>query len=332
MKYSNSNKPLVCMQTNSTCYKETKTMTVKGVLWHSTGANNPNLKRYVQPSFNDVNYSTLISKIGKNTAGNDWNHIPMQAGLNAWIGRLADGSVVTVQTMPWNYRPWGCGSGRKGSCNDGWIQFEIQEDSLTDKSYFDKVYKEACELTAYLCTLYNLDPKGTTIVNGIKVPVILCHSDSYNLGLGTNHSDVYHWFNKFGKSMDDVRNDIYKLVHSTGTFSSGEMYRVRRSWNDIPSQIGAYSNLENAKKTCDNAGSGYYVFNSSGSVIYPIVKRYKIKVTTEELNIRSGPSTSYKIVSSIKDKGVYTIVEESNGWGKLLSGIGWISLKYTEKV
>ena len=46
-KYSSSNPPLVCMQTNSTCYKGTNTMKPLGVLWHSTGANNPTLKRYV---------------------------------------------------------------------------------------------------------------------------------------------------------------------------------------------------------------------------------------------------------------------------------------------
>jgi hypothetical protein len=43
------------------------------------------------------------------------------AGLNAWIGKLANGEVTSVQTMPWEYRPWGCGSGNAGSCNDGWI-------------------------------------------------------------------------------------------------------------------------------------------------------------------------------------------------------------------
>lgn len=46
--------------------------------------------------------------------------------------------------MPWDYRPWGCGSGSKGSCNDGWIQFEICEDSLTDKVYLEQAYEEAC--------------------------------------------------------------------------------------------------------------------------------------------------------------------------------------------
>jgi hypothetical protein len=35
------------MMTNSTCYQQTKTMEVKGILWHSTGCNNPNIKRYV---------------------------------------------------------------------------------------------------------------------------------------------------------------------------------------------------------------------------------------------------------------------------------------------
>lgn len=59
---------------------------------------------------------------------------------------------------------------------------------------------------------------------------------------------------------------------------------------------------------------------------------YLVKVTAKELNIRSGPSTSYKVVGSIKDQGAYTIIEESNGWGKLKSKLGWISLKYTKKI
>lgn len=281
MKYNSSNKPLVCMQTNSTCYKGTRTMTVLGVLWHSTGANNPWLKRYVQPSSNDANYSKLMELLGKNQYGNDWNHIERQAGLNCWIGKLADGTVTTVQTMPWNYRPWGCGSGSKGSCNSGWIQFEICEDSLTDKAYFDKVYKEGVEITAYLCKMYNLNPKGTVTVNGVKVPVILDHQTSYQLGMGGNHGDVQHWFKRYGKTLDDVRNDVAKLLGEDSTTTpptettpsqpstSKILYRVRKSWKDAASQKGAYSVLENAKKCCDQAGSGYYVFDGNGKVVYP---------------------------------------------------------------
>lgn len=214
LKYSATNPPIVCMQTQSTCYKETEEMTVRGILWHSTGANNKSIKRYVQPSDNDPNRDKLIKLIGKNKYNNDWNHVARQAGLNAWIGTLADDTVASVQTMPWTFKPWGCGARYKDgpSCNDGWIQFEICEDSLQDPVYFNKVYKEACELTAYLCKLFKLDPKGTVNYKGVKVPVILCHADSYDLGLGSNHGDIDHWFPKFGKSMKTVRNDVAKLL------------------------------------------------------------------------------------------------------------------------
>ena len=220
-------------------------MTVKGVLWHSTGANNPNLKRYVQPSDNATDKAQWLELLGKNSYGNDWNHTSVQAGLNCWIGKLADGTVTTVQTMPWNYKPWGCGSGSKGSCNNGWIHFEICEDGLTDKAYFDKVYKEACEITAYLCKLYNIDPHGTVDMNGVNVPTILCHADSHKLGLGSSHGDINHWFPKHGKSMETVRKDVAALLSKNvsttpepsikeeiPTTSEKELYRVRLSWDN----------------------------------------------------------------------------------------------------
>lgn len=59
---------------------------------------------------------------------------------------------------------------------------------------------------------------------------------------------------------------------------------------------------------------------------------YRVKITATVLNIRKGPGTNYAVTGQIKDMGVYTIVEESNGWGKLKSGAGWISLAYTKKL
>lgn len=212
MKYNEKNKPLQMFMTQSTCYQKTSRMVIKGVLWHSTGANNPQLSRYCQPDDNSAQKSYFQSLLGTNKYHNDWNHIYHEAGLNAWIGKTAKGEVITLQTMPWDFRPWGCGSGVKGSCNNGFIQFELCEDSLEDKAYFNAIYKEGIELTAYLCKLYGLNPNGYTTVNGVKVPVILCHYDSYKLGLGSNHGDVYKWFKKYGKTMDDVRKDVAKLM------------------------------------------------------------------------------------------------------------------------
>ena len=57
------------------------------------------------------------------------------------------------------------------------------------------------------------------------------------------------------------------------------------------------------------------------------------RVTADALHIRSGPGTNCPIVGTIRDQGVYTIVETADGqgasqWGKLKSGAGWIALDY----
>jgi len=287
MKYTASNKPLVCMQTNSTCYKGTNKMTVKGVLWHSTGANNPTLKRYVQPSDTpDKRDTVTLAQIGKNAYKNDWNHIERQAGLNCWIGKLADGTVTTIQTMPWDYRPWGCGSGSKGSCNSGWIQFEICEDGLTDKTYFNAVYKEACEITAYLCKMFNIDPNGTVNVNGVKVPTILCHQDSYKLGMGSNHSDVNHWFPKHGKSMATARKDVAALLAadksatSTPVSTTGKTYSVVTKINKYATASDAQSK-KNSKGTYE-AGT-YYIYSK-----YPNGYNGMYNISTDKTGASAG--------------------------------------------
>ena len=65
-------------------------------------------------------------------------------------------------------------------------------------------------------------------------------------------------------------------------------------------------------------------------------KEYLVTTTCDVLNIRSGAGTDHKVVGAIREaagkKNKYTIVEEKNGWGRLKSGAGWISLAYTKKV
>lgn len=79
-----------------------------------------------------------------------------------------------------------------------------QEYGLNDRVYFNKVYKEAAELCAYLCKEYGLTEKD-----------IICHSEGYKKGIASNHGDVMHWFPKHGKSMDTFRADVKKLLSDT---------------------------------------------------------------------------------------------------------------------
>lgn len=76
---------------------------------------------------------------------------------------------------------------------------------------------------------------------------------------------------------------------------------------------------------------------SDNTVKEQALKAYTVKVTASALNIRQEAGTNYSVVGCIRDKGIYTIVEEKNGtgaskWGKLKSGAGWISLDYVKRL
>ncbi len=64
---------------------------------------------------------------------------------------------------------------------------------------------------------------------------------------------------------------------------------------------------------------------------------YKVRITATDLRIRQSPSTDSAIVQKAIAPGVYTIVSEATGkgatlWGKLKSGLGWVSLDYCKKI
>jgi hypothetical protein len=188
--------------TKNDCYKSGKKHTVKGIMPHSTGANNPNLRRYVGPD---------DGLLGANPNNNHWNTAKpggIQVCVHAFIGKLKDGSIATYQTLPWDMVGWHSGSGSLGSAknanNNGYIGFEICEDDTNDPVYLDKVYKEAVELCAHLCKQYNLNP----LADG----VLICHSEGHKRGIASNHADVMHWWPKHGKSMDGFRADVAAAI------------------------------------------------------------------------------------------------------------------------
>lgn len=114
----------------------------------------------------------------------------------------------------------------------------------------------------------------------------------YNLGIDHLYTHT-HWLNiRDGKTgsvdyLNTAKNPyktcpLYILPHwsafkakvqsymNSGTSVSTtptttQLYRVRKSWTDAKSQIGAFSSLKNAKKACK---SGYAVFDSSGKQVY----------------------------------------------------------------
>lgn len=257
-----------CMLTKNDCYKKATPMTPKGIVVHSTGANNPYLKRYVQPD---------DGILGKNLYGNSWNRSGLNVCVHGFIGYDKNKNVKCYQTLPFNIACWGVGRGRKGSFNynpTGHIQFEMCEDDLKNETYFNQVMDVASDFCAYLCKLYNL-----------KVDSIVGHHEAYLLGYGSNHSDPENWMKKFGKDMNWFRKLVRQKIE------------------------GHQPDPEPTPTT-----------------------GYLVRITADELNVRAGAGTNYKINTTVKKGEVFTIVEESKGWGRLKSGAGWISLNYTERV
>ena len=58
---------------------------------------------------------------------------------------------------------------------------------------------------------------------------------------------------------------------------------------------------------------------------------YKVKVTHPSLRMRRAPNTQAEVYDLITDQGIYEIVDEVNGWGKLKNDC-WIMLSYTQIV
>ena len=118
--------------------------------------------------------------------------------------------------------------------------------------------------------------------------------------------------------------EFYVLRHTVAPAMLIEMAFVDteadyKKWNDLGVEIIANAIVEGI--------TGQVAF------IKPIPSTigYTVKITADILNVRAGAGINYKINTKVKKNEVYTIVEEKDGWGKLKSGAGWISLKYTFK-
>lgn len=143
-----------------------------------------------------------------------------------------------------------------------------------------RTYNAAVELFAYLCKEYGLNP--------MKDGVILSHAEGSARGIATNHGDLEHLWRGLALpyTMNTFRKAVkLKMEGKTGTVqelakadtdqkantqkpTTKKFYRVRKSWGDAASQLGAFESLELAKKRADQS-KGYKVYDSNGKQVYP---------------------------------------------------------------
>lgn len=265
-----------------------------------------------------------------------------EASCNYGIGMAGDiGLCVEEKNRSW------CSS---SSANDQRaVTIECASDMSEPYTMNSAVYASLINLCTDICRrngkkkLLWLGDKNTTLNYSPKADEMVLTVHRWF----ANKSCPGNWL--YARMGDLAAKVTATLGGNTGTSSggsnmSGVLYRVRKTWPDSKSQLGAYKVLANAKE-CADKHSGYSVFDSQGNAVYPVksaagFQSYKFQVTVADLNIRRGPGTNYAKVGKYTGKGVFTIVAEASGagatkWGLLKSyeknRDGWISLDFGNK-
>lgn len=175
-------------------YQAGRKINPQGCVNHSVGCAQPSVDVF----FNIMN---------KSSAG--W-------GVNALLGDFHKGDGRILVVLPLDARPWGCGSGSKGSWNNTKVQWEVCEpaghtyaggtmiayDVAKNQVYFDRMWKMLVAWNVYLVKKFGYDIDG-----------ISDHAESYRAGYGSNHSDMGQWLPKHGKSMAALRQEVEAILN-----------------------------------------------------------------------------------------------------------------------
>lgn len=236
-----------------------------------------------------------------------WFDLWNKPGVTKCVHAFVDDKGV-YQYLPWDMRGWHAG----GKANDTHIGFEICEpQDLDDKEYFKKAWGNAIELAVFLCKEFNLTEKD-----------ILGHYEAHKKGIASNHADPGHWFPRHGKSMDDFRAEVKKMLEAhdvlyyvqTGAYkdksNADRQYHavkakgfdaiIKKAGDLYKVQVGAFANRDNAEALAEKvkaAGFDVYITTEGGEPVAP-----GPSPTAPRSPVARGGSKTIKVGSKVKVK------------------------------
>ena len=284
----------------------------------------------------------VVGQCSVETLGNIFTPTSKQASSNYGIG--FDGKVGMY--VEEKNRSW-CSSSREN--DNRAVTIECASDTYHPYAMKDAVYQSLVKLCVDICKR-NGKTKLLWLADKNKTMHYIPNSDEMLLS-------VHRWFaNKacpgdwLYSRLGNLATEVTELLGGSSKPAdkptpTDEMYRVRKTWADTQSQIGAFTILDNAKKLADK-NPGYFVFNKAGQSVYPEVVKpvAPSKPTTErkasdpaqkfdrsvagsyrvtakhELRVRSGAGTNKKCLGTL----VGGTIVENYGYYSTCNGVKWL--------
>ncbi len=277
-----------------------------------------------------------------------------------------------VQGLPITRNAWACGDGSSGNGNRKGIQVEICY-SKSGGIRFENAEKNAAQFIASLlkergwsvdkvkkhqdfskkyCPHRTLD-KGWGFENAEKNAAQFIASLLKERGWSVDKVKKHQDFSKkycphrtldkgWVSFVNMVKNFMNGNSYEESSVRVGERVRVKESAKQyatgeemawfVKGAIYEVNQVAGNKVLLSDIMSWVWL-DDVAPVNAPSKNYFKVEIICDSLNIREKADFNSKIVGTVKRGEVFTIVEESNGLGKLKSGAGYISMnsKYVKK-
>lgn len=305
-------------------------------------------------------YITIHNTSNSAPAQNEINY--MRNNNNQTSFHVCVDENYVIQAIPFNRNAWHAGDGANGTGNRKSIGIEIAR-STGDATLFQRAEENCAKYVATLLKQY-----------GWGIDRVKRHKDwsGKNCPHKTMEKGWQRFLNMIQAELNAL-NNVSRPTTSTGSTSTSSTFKVgnynnyvvtkdnlnvRRSRNagstiltTIPKGTKVYvryvmyqDNSATPKgslwggvsyKGVDGFINLNYVTPSVASSTGGTSVNYRVRINTSSLNVRQQPNAESRIVTTVKQNYVFTIVEEKNGWGLLKSyqdgRNGWINLSYTKR-
>lgn len=222
------------------------------------GIDMPYAKLPATPLGVTVHNTGAISVAATTTMAEQYTRATVNGNMNDVRVHFYVDDVCAWQNLPLDLSGWHAADGG-GNGNMKTIAIEVVGDSA-------KAEANAVKLVAYLLNKYGLNVEDNLFTHTHWLNVrdgIQGNNDYLN-----TRKHPYKWcpiyiLPHWGTFKQNCINELNKLKGGTAE-PAKEMYRIRKTWADVKSQIGAYTSLENAKAALKD---GYKIFNSKGEEV-----------------------------------------------------------------